>query len=39
MSKKIMIKVGHIQVEAELNNTKIAEAIWDKLPFEGLVKL
>ena len=29
-----MIKVGQIQAEAELNDTKTAEAIWEALPIE-----
>lgn len=34
MAKKIMITSGQIRVEAELNNTKTAEAIWKALPIE-----
>jgi hypothetical protein len=34
MAKKIKIKVGQIEAEAELNDTKTAEAIWDALPIE-----
>jgi len=30
--KKICIKVDELTVEAELNNTKTAQAVWDKLP-------
>jgi hypothetical protein len=36
MVKKIKIKIGQIQAEAELNDTKTARAIWDSLPIEGL---
>ena len=34
MVKKITIKVRQIQAEAELNDTKTAEAIWEALPIE-----
>ena len=33
--KKIKIKAGKIEVDATLNDTKTAEAIWNKLPIEG----
>jgi hypothetical protein len=39
MAKKMMIRVGQIQVEAELNNTKTAEVIWEALPIEGRANL
>ncbi len=39
MAKKMMIRVGQIQAEAELNNTKTAEAIWEALPIEGRANL
>lgn len=39
MVKKIMIKAGQIEAEAELNNTKTAEAIWETLPIEGRANL
>ena len=39
MSKNIKIKAGQIQVEAELNNTKTAEAIWKALPIEARANL
>ena len=35
--KKILIKVDSIEVEAELNNSKTAEKIWELLPIEGSV--
>jgi len=35
--KKILIKTDDIQLEAELNNSKTAEKIWDLLPIEGRV--
>ena len=34
MAKKIIITSGQIRAEAELNNTKTAEAIWEALPIE-----
>ncbi len=34
-----MIKAGQIQAEAELNNTKTAEAIWEALPIERRANL
>ena len=37
MGKKIAIKSGQVQVEAELNDTKTAEAIWQALPIESHV--
>ena len=39
MAKKMMIRVGQIQAEAELNNTKTAEVIWEALPIEGRANL
>ena len=35
MSKTITIKAGKIEVVAELNETKTAQAIWDALPVKG----
>ncbi|KUK86367.1 MAG: hypothetical protein XE03_1562 [candidate division TA06 bacterium 34_109] len=35
--KRILIKVDHLELEAELNNNKTAEKIWDLLPIEGRV--
>lgn len=32
MEKKIKIKAGKVEVSAELNDTKTAQAIWDALP-------
>jgi len=37
MIKKIKIKSGNIIVEAKLNNTKTADAIYKALPIEGIV--
>lgn len=37
MAKKIKIKAGQIEVTAELNDTKTAQAIWDALPIKGRV--
>jgi hypothetical protein len=33
--KKIIIKTEHHEMQAELNDTKTAELIWEKLPLEG----
>ncbi len=33
--KRIRIDVGEISLEAELNESATAEAIWDSLPLEG----
>ncbi len=35
MAKKIRIKAGQIEVEAELNDTRTAQAIWEALPIKG----
>ncbi|MEE9398689.1 MAG: cyclophilin-like fold protein [Dehalococcoidales bacterium] len=35
MARKIRIKAGQIEVEAELNDTKTAEVIWEALPITG----
>lgn len=35
MDRKIRIKAGGIEVIAELNRTKTAEAIWEALPIKG----
>ena len=35
MGRKIRIKAGSIEVIAELNTTKTAEAIWQALPIKG----
>ena len=35
MDRKIRIKAGGVEVTAELNKTKTAEAIWEALPIKG----
>ena len=35
MGKRISIKAGDVEVTAELNNTKTAQAIWDALPIQS----
>ena len=35
MEKKIRITAGKVEVSAELNSTKTAQAIWDALPITG----
>jgi uncharacterized protein len=35
MEKKVMIVTGELKVEAELNDSKSAQLIWDALPFES----
>lgn len=35
MSKRIKIRTGGIEVEAELNESKTAQLIWDALPIDG----
>jgi len=37
MDRTIRIKAGSIEVIAELNKTKTAEAIWEALPIKGRV--
>jgi hypothetical protein len=39
MGKKIQIIAGAIEVEAELNDTKTARAIWEALPIRGRANL
>jgi len=39
MGKKIHIKAGAIEAEAELNDTKTAQAIWEILPIESRANL
>jgi hypothetical protein len=39
MGKKIKIKAGEIVAAAELNDTRIAKAIWETLPLQGHVNL
>nr|HID59942.1 hypothetical protein [Desulfobacterales bacterium] len=35
MPKRFKIKVGRIEIEAELNDSKTARLIWDALPIEN----
>jgi hypothetical protein len=37
--KKIQITAGAIETEAELNDTRTAQAIWEALPIKGRVNL
>lgn len=39
MAKKITIEAGQIQAEADLNDTKTAQAVWKALPIEGSANL
>ncbi|MCD6391065.1 MAG: hypothetical protein J7L92_03645 [Dehalococcoidia bacterium] len=39
MGKKIHIKAGAIEAEAELNDTRTAQAIWEILPIESRANL
>ena len=39
MEKKIKIQVGDLKVEAELNESKTAQLIWESLPIEGKTNL
>jgi hypothetical protein len=39
MGKKIHIRAGAIEAEAELNDTRTAQAIWEILPIEGRTNL
>ena len=39
MGKKIRITAGAIEAEAELNDTRTAQAIWETLPIKGRVNL
>ena len=39
MRKKIYIRAAEIEAEAELNDTRTAQAIWEILPIEGRVNL
>ncbi|MBI4830653.1 MAG: hypothetical protein HY801_03675, partial [Candidatus Lindowbacteria bacterium] len=36
MSKRILVEVGKVRAEAELNATKTAQLIWDALPIESI---
>ncbi|MGA2671462.1 MAG: cyclophilin-like fold protein [Dehalococcoidia bacterium] len=39
MGKKIQISMGAIEAEAELNDTRTAQAIWETLPIKGRANL
>jgi hypothetical protein len=39
MGRKIRIRTNLVEVAAELNDTKTAEAIWEALPIKGRVNL
>ena len=39
MEKKLRIQVGELKVEAELNESKTAQLIWEALPIEGKTNL
>lgn len=39
MAQRIRIKAGQIEVAAELNDTRTAQAIWEALPISGGVNL
>ena len=39
MGKKIRIRAGAIEAEAELNDTRTAQAIWGTLPIKGRANL
>jgi uncharacterized protein len=39
MGKKIQISMGAIEAEAELNDTRTAQAIWEALPIIGRANL
>ncbi|MEI9478969.1 MAG: cyclophilin-like fold protein [Deltaproteobacteria bacterium] len=39
MEKKITIRVGELEVEAELNESKTARLIWEALPIEAKTHL
>ena len=39
MARTITIRVGAIELAAELNNTRTADAIWDALPLAGHANL
>jgi hypothetical protein len=39
MGKKIRIRAGEIEAEAELNDTRTAEAIWETLPIKSHANL
>ena len=35
MPKRIRIKAGSVEMEAELNDSKTAQLVWDALPIRG----
>jgi hypothetical protein len=35
MTRRIEIVAGEVSVDAELNQTETAQAVWDKLPIQG----
>ena len=35
MAREIVIQAGSVKMDAELNDTKAADAIWEALPIEG----
>ena len=37
MEKKIRIRTGALKADAELNDSKTAQSIWESLPIEGTV--
>jgi len=39
MGRKIKILTGNVKADAELNQSKTADLIWDALPIEGKVNL
>ena len=39
MEKKIKILIGELKVEAELNESKTAQLIWEALPVEAKTQL
>jgi hypothetical protein len=39
MGKRILITAGKVEVQAELNSTRTARAIWETLPIRGRVNL
>jgi len=39
MNKRISIKAGDIEVEGQLNDSRIANMIWEALPFNSFGKL
>ena len=39
MEKKIKIEIGEVKVEAELNESKTAQSIWEALPIKGSANL